>query len=215
MPQDNLTPEEKLLKIIENPQREGRKLGGGSRGIATVGSLKAALEAWLKKIRVNKLSFKNINLKIINKIALALCVILTIFFVFDFISFGNNSLKKISKITAEAAVPEVKAKKINFQKINFAETINLAKKHNIFSFQPPVDNSEQAGSVPLEAQQVISNLKLVGIIWSDSPQAMVENTKEQKTYLLSAGDKIDMLNLKKVLRDKIILGKDDKEWELR
>lgn len=215
MPQDNLTPEEKLLKIIENPQREGRKLGGGSRGIATVGSLKAVLEAWLKKIRVNKFSFKDINLKIVNKIALALCVILTLFFVFDFISFGNSSLKKISKITAEAAVPEVKAKKINFQKINFAETINLAKKHNIFSFQPPVDNSEQAGSVPLEAQQVISNLKLVGIIWSDSPQAMVENTKEQKTYLLSAGDKIDMLNLKKVLRDRIILGKDDKEWELR
>ncbi|MFZ2356244.1 MAG: hypothetical protein WAW67_00220 [Candidatus Omnitrophota bacterium] len=215
MPQDNLTPEEKLLKIIENPQTEKRKVGGGGRGIAKVGSLKAAAEAWLKKIRVNKISIKNTNIKIVNKIALALCVILTVFFVFDFISFGNNSLKKISKITAEAAVPEVKAKKINFQKINFAETINLSKKHNIFSFLPPVDNAEQAGNVPLGAQQVINNLKLVGIIWSDAPQAMVENTKEQKTYLLSAGDKIDTLNIKKILRDKIILGKDDKEWELR
>ena len=213
MPQDKLTPEEKLLKIIENPQSGKGRVG--SRGIAKVGSLKVALEAWLKKIRVNKISFKDINLKIINKIALALCVILTVFFVFDFISFGSISLKKISKITAEAAVPEVKAKKISFQKINFTETINLSKKHNIFSFLPPVENSEQANNVPPEAQQVITNLKLVGIIWSDTPQAMVENTKEQKTYLISAGDKIDMLNVKKVLRDKIILGKDEKEWELR
>lgn len=213
MPQDKLTPEEKLLKIIENPQTE--KGRAGPRGFTKAGSLKAALEVWLKKIRLNKVSLKNINLKIVNKIALALCVILTIFFVFDFISFGNISLKKISKITAEAAVPEVKAKKINLQKINFAETINLAKRHNIFSFLPPVDNSGQANNVPPEARQVVTNLKLVGIIWSDAPQAMIENIKEQKTYLLSAGDKIDMLSLKKVLRDKIILSKDDMEWELR
>lgn len=213
MPQDNLTPEEKLLKIIENPQTEKRKVG--NRGIAKAGGLKTIAEPWLKKIRVNKISFKDINLKVLNKIALGLCAILTVFFVFDFISFGANSLKKLSKITAEASVTEVKAKKINFQKTNFAGTIDLAKKHNIFSFLPPVDNTEQADNVPLEIQQVIANLKLVGILWSDNPQAMVENTKEQKTYLLSAGDKIDTLNLKKIFRDKIILGQDDKEWELR
>jgi len=214
MAQDNLTPEEKLLKIIENPQTERRKVPGG--GIPRGPSPKGEAGAWFKKLRIDKNTIKNISLKTVNKMVLALCAIFTVFFIFDFVMLGSSSAKKLSRITAEAATPEVKEKKMKFQEVNLVDAITLSKRHNIFSFLPPAASSiTQISTMPLEVEQAINNLKLVGIIWSNNPQAIIEDSKEQKTYLLNAGDKISILYIKKILRDRVILGKDDQEWELR
>jgi len=219
MAQDNLTPEEKLLKIIENPQAERRKSPGANMGRGT-GQKRGpgtGVSAWLSKYRIDKNTIKNLSLKTINKMVLVLCCIFTLFFIIDFISMGSSSVKKLSKLAAEAAAPNVKEKKMNLIEASLTDTINLSKRHNIFSFLPPVGASSiaQAGTMPLEVEQLINNLKLVGIIWSNNPQAIIENTKEQKTYLLNAGDKLNILDVKKVLKDSIILGKDNQEWEIR
>jgi hypothetical protein len=44
---------------------------------------------------------------------------------------------------------------------------------------------------------------------------MLEDAKEQKTYLVSPGDNIGDLKVKKILADKIIISKGGHEWELR
>jgi len=43
---------------------------------------------------------------------------------------------------------------------------------------------------------------------------MIENTKESKTYLLNNGEKINQLTVK-ILKDKVVLSSEGKEWELR
>lgn len=217
MAQDNITPEEKLLKIIENPQAERRKAPGVNlgRGAGAKGGAGTGIGAWFKKLRIDKNAIKKIDLKIANKMVLVLCVIFTLFFIFDFIRMGSSSVKRLNKITAEAAAPERKEKKIDLQELNIADTINLSRKHNIFSFLPPTLTAAQVSNMPLGIEQIIKDLKLVGIIWSNNPQAIIENTKEQKTYLLNKGDNMGSLDIKKVLRDRVILGKDNQEWELR
>lgn len=214
MAQDNLTPEEKLLKIIENPQTERRKAPGAAI-IGKGAGVKGAGD-WFKKLRIDKNTIKNISLKTMNKMVLALCIIFTLFFIFDFIRMGSSFLRKLSKITAEAAAPEAKEQRANLKEANIIEAINLSKRHNIFSFLPPeASSTPQLSTMPLEVEEIIKNLKLVGIIWSNNPQAIIENTKEQKTYLLNAGDKMKIIDIKKILRDRVILSKDNQEWELR
>lgn len=218
MAQDNLTPEEKLLKIIENPQTERRKSPGANigRGAGPKRGTGTGVGAWLNKYRIDKNTIKNISLKTISKMVLALCLVFTIFFIIDFIRMGRNSAKKFSKLVAEAASLDIKDKKMPIKDVSLIEAINLSKRHNVFSFLPATAAGvTHASTMPLEVEQLITNLKLVGIIWSNKPQAIIENAKEQKTYLLNAGDKLKILDVKKVLRDSIILGKDNQEWELR
>jgi len=65
------------------------------------------------------------------------------------------------------------------------------------------------------ATDMVKNLKLVGILWSENPQVMIEDTKQTKTYLLSIGETIGELQIKRILKDKVVVGKDDVEWEIR
>jgi type II secretory pathway component PulC len=64
-------------------------------------------------------------------------------------------------------------------------------------------------------EQAVSNYKLVGIIWSDTPQAMIEDTKAGKTNLLNENEIMGDFKIKKIERDKVIITKDKMEWELR
>ncbi len=217
MAQDNLTPEEKLLKIIENPQTERRKSPGVNMGRG-VGSKKGqpGITAWLNKIRIDKNTLRNISLKTVSKIVLALSVIFTLFFIFDFVRMGSVATKKLNKLAAEAAAPELKEKKAVNMDVPLVQALNMTKRHNIFSFMPSTPGmAARSSSIPVEIEEIVKNLKLVGIIWSNNPQAIIENTKEQKTYLVNGGDKVSLLDVRRVLRDKVILGKENVEWELR
>jgi len=220
MAQDNLTPEEKLLKIIENPQADRRKSSGTNMGRGTGGGPKkgpgTGVGAWLSKIRIDKNTIRDLSLRTVSKMVLVLCLIFTIFFIIDFISMGSSSAKKLNKLAAEAAAPDIKVNKTAIKDVGLVEAINLAKRHNIFSFLPQTAGiPTQASTMPVEIEEIIKNLKLVGIIWSNNPQAIIENTKEQKTYLVNGGDKMSIMDIKRILRDKVILGKDNLEWELR
>jgi len=55
----------------------------------------------------------------------------------------------------------------------------------------------------------------VGVIWSANPQAMVEDTQNHKTSLVSTGDYLGQLKVNKITRNSVVLEKDREEWELR
>jgi hypothetical protein len=94
--------------------------------------------------------------------------------------------------------------------VKLEDVLTQARKHNIFTLLPSKDAAMQGPGIGGPAE-----LKLVGVLWSDHPQAMIENTKEQKTYFVSTGDKIGVVTVKSILQNKVILTKDSEEWELR
>jgi hypothetical protein len=83
---------------------------------------------------------------------------------------------------------------------------------NMFTASP---RGAEAEAVSAESAMQMPAVKVVGIIWSDNPQVMFEDAKEQKTYLLSAGDKIGGLTIKSILQDKVIVTDGKTERELR
>ena len=210
---ENITPEEKLLKIIENPQAVGKnKIPLQHRGKPTGGK---DIFAWLKKIHIDKDSIKNINLGLVNKAALAGCAAVTVFFLFDFVKFGLQLKARFQGIAAETVVYDKTQKTETIKEANIDDAISMAKGRNIFLFTGGGITEAQTPLMPPDIAQLVSDLKLVGILWSENPQAMIENTKEQKTYLLNKGEQIGQIKIKDIFVDKVVLGKDDKEWELR
>lgn len=215
MEKENITPEEKLLRIIENPDKIKNKATPafgklkGSFNFKKTGSL---LD-WLK---AHKDSFKQLNLRTINRIVIGLAAVLTLYGIFDFI-ISNIGLKKhFDEFVEEAAASTLTQNQLPLVEANIADVLAAQKRRNIFTFtsvQPEdVRQAEVAGA---EASTALVNLKLVGIIWSDKPQVMIEDTKQQKTYLLGQGDEVGKLQIKKILRDKVVLGTGEQEWDLR
>jgi len=211
---DRITPEEKLLKIIENSGAQKAKIQLGLK--AKPLDIKT-ITAKLKSFKFNKKEIKNlikqINLRLVNKIVTALCGLLTIFWLFDFIRVGSslkNRFERVIQIPTASAAQEIA---VLIPAVNLGEVLIQAKKRNMFTLLPAPTKAE--GSAAQETVQKVTNLKLVGIIWSNNPQAMIENSTDQRTSLLSTGEKLGDITIKKIFRDKVILEINGEEQELR
>lgn len=206
MVKDNITPEERLLKIIENPGPQRR------RTIVRPGQVSAAsFKSWLKYLRINKDILKQIDLKTVNKIVAAVCVVVTIFWIVDFFMVGASLKKRLEQIRTGTVSLAPEAPKIEDSQVNLGDVIVQSRRRNIFTLLPP----QPPVSKGAEATLAAGTMKLVGIIWSDNPQAMIEDSREQKTFLVGAGENIGEFRIKTILRNKVILLKGDEELELR
>ena len=211
MTADKMTPELKLLKIIESPGSAKRKIPMEIKNQAF--SIKE-LGNWFKGLHIDKNTLKSISLLSINKAMIVLCVILTAFFVFNYITGRANLTKRLNQVKTEATAYSTDEENRSFPEVAISKVMELAKKNNMFTFLPVSSGRKSAGTQ--ELSQEAGDLQLVGILWSNNPQAMIENKKEQKTYLLNSGDKLGAFKVNKIFKDKVVmLNQDGDEWDLR
>jgi type II secretory pathway component PulC len=64
-------------------------------------------------------------------------------------------------------------------------------------------------------EDIITAYRVVGIIWSESPQAILEDTKTNSTTLVNRGALLKGARIKDILKDRVILSYDNKDIELR
>jgi len=206
MPKDSPTPEEKLLRIIENgPARTDKVIPA-----IKPNSLKQML-ATLKIRAFNKDILKQIKLAEIKKIIVVLCVIITLILITDFIRSASSFHKRFDRLVKnKGTVLRDEAGDANL-KSGLTDVVAFTQNRNLFSFTPP-----KAQAV-IGAQDILSgeDLKLVGVLWSNAPQAMIENTKEQKTYLLNTDDQLGEFKVKQILKDRVVLETGGQEKLLR
>lgn len=208
MAKDNITPEEKLLKIIESPDVEKRRIPVAMR----MKSMRVSSpKDWLNNFHLDKDSLKKFNLKLINKIIAAACALITFIWALNFLSTGIKLSKRFEQMTSVSGSSVQEGSKRPGIDINVDEAVTQVKRRNIFTLLPSKEEAQAAVNIGL----TLGNLKLVGILWSDNPQAMIENTKEQKTYFVSKGDKIGDVEVRNILRDRVVVGRDTEEWDLR
>ncbi|MBN2120287.1 MAG: hypothetical protein JW734_04460 [Candidatus Omnitrophica bacterium] len=201
---DKSTPEEKLLKILEDPTVAKRSPSAVTKGKV---SLFAGLSGSLEGL---KNAFKSLKLETVNRILLGLCVAFTILAVFDFMKISSDLEDRFAQIQENSAIAAVdQTKKISLE-TNINEIQAQARKRNIFTFIPAAPEKK----ISLDTSETIKSLKLVGVIWSDNPQAMIEYTKSGKTHLLGAGETIEGFKVKKVLRNQVLIEREGMEWTI-
>jgi hypothetical protein len=206
---DKSTSDEKLLKLIEGASaaKPAQKVGLRLKG---KGFPRFPLKFNLRP---------PVNLPNINKGLFGACGLLTLLFFFTIIT-GANAIR------ADLIFPSSKinaaAKGIAQQGGNFLspqEYQNEISKRNIFIASDIRAKGEK--ELPPELSQLMQDLKLVGVIWSKNPEAMIESAKENRTYLLKKGDTFSQqqLKIKEVTRSSVIFeieaGGQTKEYELR
>lgn len=202
---EKITPEEKLLKIIENPASVQKKVLPG------INKTVSSFLGWVKGLASTTGGPWRIDMRTANRLLVALCGLVTIYAAAYLIREGVGLNQRFNKIASGANIPaqkEKEASKLTVPKPE--ETPAEAQKRNIFTLtqkEKPIERADLSGGAV--------ELKLVGILWSDNPQAMIEDTKAQKTYLVSQGDKIGNVGVKAILINKVVLTKDEQEWDLR
>jgi len=207
------SPEEQLLNLIEKgdgakPERlREKKSFPSSAAILTKLSpfTKLAGDA-VKKIKIN------LNLELANKILTVLCVLLVVYSIFDFI-FNSKDVEKF--YNKAAALKFIKQEEKDIVTLRpFLYYLTLVQRRNIFSPVELVNAVDQSKERKKALQDLIADLKMVGISWGEEPQAMIESKKTNQTYFLKKGETINGLKIEEILTNKVILSYEGEKGEL-
>lgn len=207
MPDPSLTPEEKLLRIIESPPEVVR----GMRRDRRIPDFK--IDFKILKAKYGEKLKALLNLKAASVVLVFFSGVATMYLGLDF-WLGAPRLTNVQRL-------EMLAKKMEVGDMTLGQLEPLSMylqeitQRNIFSLPETVEQAAAKKAEPaVELKSLIDGLKVVGIIWSDAPQAIVEDSKDGRTYLLNRGSKIKDARVKDILKDRVILSYDSQEVEL-
>jgi hypothetical protein len=232
------TAEQKLLKLIEATESQGKPAEASSaaaassqeaqrvlRSVTGIGVSSVGLPSFLQNIfAVFKGQPKGpmvFGLKEINKILLMCIVFVVIFFTMDFMNGMKISQKefrflvgKSIEVAGESFLPVFR---------DLKEYVTATARRNIFlPFEKKVE--EQKAALPAELsglERIVQQMKgwrLVGISWLDTPEsasAMMENSATGVTYFIKPGDKIQNITVKNIYSDSIIISFEGQEMEMK
>jgi len=219
-----VTPEKQLLKLIEGSAIKGvgpadaQALKYHSFGFFSLGAWRGRISYF--KAKVNKWSKGeetfHLEVAVINHLLLVACAGLVVYFlVYSYVAYSN-----FKRIQAVGLFPSVSAASArggsempSLQKPSsyYQEKVTQRDIFKMGSKKPEIEIKEPT-SKTLELAQ---NLKLVGISWSDDPDAMVEDKKLSRTFFIKKGHMVGEAKVKAIFKDKVVLELDGEEFELR
>ena len=226
----SVIPEKQLLKLIE--EQKGKNSNAvQAQVLKRRGMSFVSLGAWLGRFsfskdwfrrRVDSLRGQSLDIKSINRILL-LCAC---GFVLYFLASTTTALIQLnSPSDLEAPASE------NGASINLMERVFLKKAVSYYLEKMGQRDIFQMGAVQkvtttdgVQTQmqvtsakilEVTENLKLVGISWSSNPDAIIEDTKESKTFFVKPGQRIGEVKVQAIFKDKVILSYQGEETELK
>lgn len=210
MPEQGMTPEEKLLRLIESPAENVKKMRPVFRRWPDVRLVLSRLKSQYGEM------FKNfLTLKIANIVLVVAATAATLYLMLDF-WIGAPTVHTIRRL--EAAAKRMDVGNMAIERMNpLAVYLQDITQRNVFSLPEAPSSPKPAEQAPKssEARSLLSSLRVVGILWSEAPQAIVEDTKEGKTYFLNRGSPLREARVKDILKDRVILSYDNQEIEIR
>lgn len=196
-----MTPEEKLLKIIE----------AGTPHVQKDGSIATEKKPSLKV----PLAMKTISIQTVNQWTVGICIVVTLIYIVLWVKTNNNLRKRFEQITRESdkiVVNDDEELAPSKPTVSLSDIFSRIREHNIFSLEQIPRTQERSA---MDYTHLMSRLKLVGIIWSDQPQAMIEDSETSKTYLVGKGAAIGSSKVKDIFRDKVVISDGSNEWEIQ
>lgn len=223
---ESLTPEKQLLKLIENPKQASVRVESAKREGKkwfSFPALKGRLDFWkgtsvkqwfsLKKFSRSAHGVERIN--VVLKALIIVMAIYTGYSVFNMAKGIKNAANLILK--PDPIMLDVPAPVVGLQSVSYY--LEKIKGRNIFVSAQPESKTEEEKAAAAEGvpeEDPFKDFSLVGIAWSDDPEAMIEDTKLNRTFFMKRGQSLaNGVRIVTIFKDKVILGYKDKESELR
>lgn len=198
--QRKLTPEEKLLHVIEKPG-DIKKMDLKKRGNASKLGIPPAI---LKSLDPGKMTLQGVNKFLISIGALA-----TIILVFLFVKSERFMQTRFEDLKENIGKRGFELAKDEGNIPDHSTYIARTGQNNPFHVLPDIQKM-----MAEEAKKQVK-LKLVGIIWSDTPQAILEDENTKKNYLVYEGDTVDKYEISEINQNEVKILADEGEVVLR
>ncbi len=236
MVQHKPTPEEQLLKLIENPGA-AKSAGGGSGKKAETGkpsgfrlpdfgkwaSSFAYLKAGAKRQAGAQTAepFK-LDLKFANRILIVLAISFGIYLIFDITSLKSGHADFLNQVGTNDAVfpPAFDPAKAAPRDLEYYQE-PLSQRNPFFppgsktAAQSVPDTASAAPATPsAPIQEIMQSIKLVGISFGDEPLAMIEDVQTGRTYFLKRGQELKGIKVQSISKEKVVVTHDGQEAEL-
>lgn len=202
--QDNISPEERLLRLIKGEKKQDVALNKKITPDTPV--LKLPPKGRIYHLPHIHLSFEHALKFIIAVIAISF-VYLVASLIYPWLGLSRIKLPVMTKEenTAEQKIGlKSPLKPYEF----YLEGI---KNRSIFTAGSTAETSTPLNKADLD---LIKDISLVGIISGEVPQAIIEDKKNQKTYYLSKGQFFGELQLEDIQEGKVILNYAGRRFEL-
>ena len=228
---ENILPEEKLFKIIQQEKKSSAKGKGGDpeakkKKNEWLSGLVRKLLPWKEKLNLQvrkvagkvKLPLKwkihDIQLFTVNSILFVMVMVLVFFTVYyAFARYPNIARIVSATAKAQSYLPVVNKEAEELMPLSYYT--QAARQRDIFSASSSGPAAGEA--IPATGEKVPgSDLKLQGIAWSDVPKVMIFSEKDNKLFVAKEGQFIGTTGarVKTILRNKVILNSGDKIFEL-
>ncbi len=187
----DISPEERLFNVIKTGRKSVRleALGG------------------MASIDAPALFFQNIDLLKVNHALLGGLAILIFLAVGMSFNKRELSLQKLSELHSDN-LPSARTETVEpYQPVSVY--LQQVKKRDIFR---PVTADSASARDSMAANN--KDFVLSGIYMGPIPQAIITVKPEQKAYFLKEGEEIKGYKVKSILKNKVILQRDDEEIEL-
>ncbi len=225
-PERPLSPEKQLLKLIEDPKAKSaiafeastvkyNSLFSFGAWLGRFSFFKERAGKWFKSGKYRQPD----NVKLINKILGCAIIFLTLYFLSN-LSFSISNLRRAPNARFKMQPSPARPVPLKESSLLRAASYYLEKvrERDIFKMgvAGPRGVEERASREGVsKITELSQNLRLVGIAWSDDPDAMVEDTKAMRTFFIKRGQTIGDLKVRAIFKDKVILSYGTEEVELR
>jgi hypothetical protein len=210
---DNFSPEERLLRLIRGEVKKTIKKDEGKLFAFDVMPSKQSIQH--SHISIFSKLRHLISFNLINHLFLFILLILAIYLTIDFFINRPGNIERriitmsgVGTTTALEVPQDVETEAERDKPISYY--IQAISSKNIFT----ADLETKQTQVSPTFVEMVSKLKLQGIISGFNPQAVIQDTESKKTYFLSPGEYIGEIELRQILPGKVKLGYYDQEMEL-
>ncbi len=200
-----ITPEEKLLHLIENSPAQKSETPAPVAAIPKKmkpASFSINLSGITSLFDLKKISFRSVNL-----ILIGICAALTFGLIFYTVKNEEIMKKRFStvlykgqgKTSMNLDEPEQNNKP---QLSTYVETISSNNPFRVLA-----DMEEETEEVPEYSESF--DFSLVGILWSDTAQAIIEDKTTEKTFVVYKGDNIGKFTVSEITQNTVRLTSED------
>ncbi|MFC1704075.1 hypothetical protein ACFL1E_04765 [Candidatus Omnitrophota bacterium] len=204
-------PEEKLLNLIRRKRKPKEAAGKDSvKADMYISHLKTTYQkARPSEGSIRKEEIGIAKFKIVQKALIVVIVVSFIYILFVFLTpFGLESKQPVvTEVEPESTQVQIEtAQPFSYYSEQF-------EKRDIFKSRFfDTGDLESYGTDNLE--KLLSAIKVVGIIVDETPQVIIEDTKEKKTYFLNEGDFFNQFLVEEIQEGKAILSLEGEQIEL-
>jgi len=211
----DISPEEKLLRLIKNKSTSKEKDSRAKAGIGAEGNVPQETFAGLQSSAVSpKISqgLERINFNLINNILMILSSFLLLYILADFFFFVPSYRSELQRLkrTIRQEGPDILDVVTPLPYSYYSAQL---EGKNLF--KAAMIREDTAGSIPKkELRDLIKNLTLMGIISEEEPQAIIEDKSTGKSYFLKKGELINGVKIVEIKSNKVVLEYEEQRFDL-